>query len=277
MPRDIEESVRNILLFHHALTAAAVRLHLARQGRRVSLVSVYKALNRLIKKRMLLKSGETYVVNLSWILETRQSLNDIYESVLHGSSFSNAIGLDTISSRRLKWRFSSLADANNFWIQLLITIAERSRSAHIIESVPFLWYPYLPHNQDESIQRAFKQLKAKITVYVREDNALNRSALHASRTTRSYRALIAPTKMKAHVDSYFALVGDYIFQLHPAQLLSRQLQALGQKSLSTPAAQQSLVRILQSKFGCSLTLEFNPRRAEALRRLVGICSADSGL
>ena len=133
--------------------------------------AVYKELSKLLDQGVVVKVNQHYSPSLAWILNLMNFSNTLFSRVVGEQSFINNVFSE---GGRHRWQFTELLKLDNFLVQLLAGMSQRSNSKILFSWQPYYWYPLISPPREDLFQKALGVLGTQIYIILGRDVYLNR-------------------------------------------------------------------------------------------------------
>jgi len=266
---ELRQALKNLFLRHYVLTTKEAQAKLEQLGFKVSLVSLYAELKKLLLARIIIKEGLSYALSLAWILDARSALESVYTGFLASPHARQAFGISqAISSPKpQRWILPSLYQANQLWVQLIFTLLSRTKAKQVYEYVPRLWFAYIETSQDSQFQRSFRAYQADIKVIVGGDSVLDRAPFDGQRNSPAYQCIFQAHSKFTWRNLSLCLVDQSLITIKYSTRLAKDIDSIfNDRKLPKDQSIPKLLGLLMRKERVTITLEHATRRVAAIRR-----------
>lgn len=261
----LEESI--VRLLANGGERSARELHsdlcIAPFSKRCSLKAVYKALGALEIQGVVFKYRTNYSLKLTWIL----SLADLVDKMKASYSPGNVARELLRSGPKQRWKFSSLAQLNGFWTQVILAMIETSTSKLVFDWVPHPWFYLAEPSVERQFMRVVAAQNAAFYRIVGGRSALDREpAAYWSQLpgVTSY----SPGPFDGENDTYRVVAGSFVNIVKLDARLTKRLEELyAPDATATSIAVADVYSVMHCGAKISMTLEDNPAKAKRLTRV----------
>lgn len=152
----LEELVVRELAQRPQLTATELKVRLSKE---CSLKALYKALNKLEDGGVIVRTKGSASLALQWIL----AMGSLTERMT-STYLSNPTALSVMPETGAKhtWSFTSLAQANMFWTQVIALLAHRSNTKVLFDWVPHPWFCLLQPKIERQFLSGIKSMDCRV-------------------------------------------------------------------------------------------------------------------
>ncbi len=245
-----------------ALTAEQMRAILAKSGTDFSIQAIYKELRSLIAEGIVQKVGATYTLQTPWVLQFQA-----FAARLAATAFNDKEGMAALmrQSKRQNWQFDSLLAMNDLWAHLFIYLARHAKRKQILAWNPHLWFHLFQREKEDRFLKSILALGCRFHVMVGGRRFLDEWAKELFDKNGVIYSQ-APGPFHGDTKTYFNVIDDHILTVRLADSTDRRLE---EAYRTTASAEQffasDLIGIFMRDGHCTLSLEYNPKKAAKLR------------
>jgi hypothetical protein len=264
-PRTVSEAIIGLFQQHTALTAAAIHGELLRGGRNTSRRAIFKELHKLLERGVIVRVQGRYSLSLTWVL----SLIDFSESLFQ--RFIGQARTDVLlpaAEEKHRWVFSDLQRMDQFWLQLMFLLFEKSSSRVMCEWLPHFWFHLLHYGKELEAQRAMKRAGNRLYMIIGAKTFLDlQPSAYWDRRVYDWSYASGPFEGES---SYFCVIDDYVLTVKLDSKTSEQIDSLFRRVRSARDMESAaFVALFKQKVSAVLTLERNEKKACKLLRRFG--------
>ena len=263
----LRSQLRSLFFQRHTLAASQIQIDLAKSAS-YSLVAIYAELKRMQDEKMLIKEKDRYILSLAWVLDARLSLDNVYRSLLQASQFdSRVLTSDSTVAGRQNWKFSSIYQMNNFWVQLILVLLAKSESKIVYEYIPHLWFAYIEPERDMQYQRTFRTVQSKIEIMVGGDSYLDRFPLRR-KNPPAYRCYFSDIPFQDLRSTCYCMIDSWLITIRYPQKAGKDFdRCFSQSDRLREDAIPLLWSLLNRQQNVTVKLEHNTRKAKQLKHI----------
>lgn len=152
----LSEKIINILARTPSLSEAMIEQALKETGVSATTQGIYQCLRTLQRDGVAVKENHEYSLRLAWIMEMSAMVKDM-ERVYLNTSYSEHI-LPQSESEKMVWHFSNLMTMCDFWSQILIAMAEVSRTKIALNYSPHVWFDVVVADKEDQFAHRYLSL-----------------------------------------------------------------------------------------------------------------------
>jgi hypothetical protein len=203
-------------------TALTLKGELEKQNLQFSLPGVYKELNKLLITGVVVKHGQRFRLSLPWIFNLLEFADQMYERQLQTSDDESLLP-DPGTSMTLK--FSSLARLDDFWINLLILMSQKSVSKHVYQWIPHPWFHLIQSKKAFFFQEALKSSGSVIKSIIGGRTKLDLASKKLN-TPPSYVYFYAEGPFEGEHSRYLSVTENYLLEIKLDQVATETLDSI---------------------------------------------------
>lgn len=257
-------SALTTLLSERPLQTAQELWKAIRSGRRdYTLQAVYYELNKLQTAGVVVKSGKTYSLSLLWVQEILSFADRLADTYL-GHNL-NVVPPLPENTRRSTWLFRNFARADDFRLQLRLSLFEQCIDNASYCIYPHLLFPLLRGEKIKEFGATLKHSRRRVYCVIGSRTKLD---LECQRQLDPSSFILSSAKSSFQFDSrrYLEVIGDYllevVFEPRTAQITERLFRA----SSGSQVISGEIVELLRSKDKIRVILSYSPARAKRLKK-----------
>lgn len=247
-----------ILLLTGRPVMRAAQVHAALDAE-CSLQAVYKELRGLMAEGIVRKIGRDYALNASWVLQMQA-----FTHRLAAACFSETAGVPIATHRKKQvWKFDNMLDMNDFWSHLDLYLVRHAENKAMLGWNPYLWFHLFQSSLEDRFMKSMRIAGGKMHIIIGSDCALNRR-LKGLFDRNKVVSSFGPGPFRGEMDTYYNVIGTHLITV---RLGARTAQRVESLFLGGGAPDVSeMARLFMRDGKCTLILENNPGKAEAMRR-----------
>ncbi len=247
-----------------ALTAEKIQNLLAKSDKSCSLQAVYKELRGLMEEGIVQKIGTTYALHATWVLQLQA-----FAARLATVTFSDKDGFAQLmhQKKRQSWKFDSLLAMNDLWAHLFVYLARHAKNKDLLAWNPHLWFHLFQREREDRFLKSILAMGCRFHVMVGGTHFLDQ---WAKELFDKNGVVYSQTRGPFYGDTknYFNVIDDHILTLKLTDATDRRLaQVYGATQNAEQFFASDLINVFMRDGHCTLSLEYNPKKAERLRCL----------
>lgn len=222
----LEDKIVKALATQSTLTTIQIQQKLETTGTLATLQGIYRILSKLIECGVVIKDKQSFSLRIPWIFDLAHMVNQMEETYLHEKYIWSI--LPKSQSQRRVWHFSDLQKANNFWSQLLLTMAYHEQQHIYLHCSAHLWMNLLHRTQEEQfLHSLFKHIKRS---YVIITNKTFLDKLYTPYTTSDsckeniYLATQEEDKLIHDSTQHIDVIGEYVLHTYLSKDLALAIE-----------------------------------------------------
>ena len=218
----------------------------------------------MIAEEIVQKVGTTYTLYTPWVVQF-QAL----AARLAATAFSDRDGMAALlrQQKRQRWHFDSLLAMNDLWGHLFLYISRHARRKDILTWNPHLWFNLFQKERETKFLKSMRVTGCRMHVIVGGTGFLDRWATDVFDDSGvSYATRRSP--YHGDTRTYFNVIDDHILTVKLDAATDRRLEEAYR--VTTSAEQffaSDLISVFMREGHCTLSLDYNPRKAEKIRRI----------
>lgn len=256
----IEELIIKILSKNPNLSVNEI-LQSIKKHNNYSQRGVYKELKKLELDGILIKTKNKYNLDLSWIIQVSQFVDQAY------STYSNISYLEktlSISDKKQTHYFSDLLRMDHYWVQMLIALHKILPNEPLYLWCPYQWFNLIQNYNISHFYEASDNLGAYRYHIMGSPCYLNQRALKELPKNGKYSLNPGSFKDERHIN--YSLIGDYILYVTTDKIFTKNVEELFSKVKNEDQLiNYKVKRIFLQKSKSKLVIEKNHQKANALR------------
>ena len=189
-------------------------------GVSVSFQAVLKAVNHLIKKKVLVRNEMTYIINTEWIFESRNFMDRLYRTYFN---VQEPIKKVELGKEVTVYTVNNLLELDRLWNDLLINWAKQeTKDKRNVWKGKHCWW-LIPRLQEEDILHDLF-IKQGIKTYnlLSEDKMLDKVALSYYKKKGEY--IKTSKKSYSEKDTHVSAFGDFLVKFEIPKDISSELE-----------------------------------------------------
>lgn len=203
--KTIEEVIVQTLSKRSNMTVTDLMRIIIDSGLSYSQRGIYKELLKLEKNGIVIKTKNTYNLDLSWIIQAHQLIEAAYKTYSDVAYLEKTLNL---SGKKITHTFSDLLKMDHYWIQILIALHKIYPEEPLFLWCPYQWFNLAQNYNLENFYSASDTLGAKRYHIFGADNFLNRLALSQLPKHGIYSFTGSPFSQE--MNTYYSIIGDYL-------------------------------------------------------------------
>ncbi len=257
----LSEMIVTFLGERRAATALFLHQEINRSLRPCSLQGVYHELRKLQREGVVVKVGETYTLNLSWVFELEEFASSVYENYV--KSPSARVVLPASNSSNV-WRFSNLLKTDDFWAQLLLVLYRETDQKILFNWIPHPWFYFAQVEKVEQFYRVLEREGRRIYSVIGGDTYLDRRYAEGV-SPKVYTYSLKHGPFQGDSSTYLYFIDEYVLTIKLDPLTTKRIDGLF-RSIKSPADMDyhRIYNTLDSQARIVVRLRHQPRKAKAL-------------
>ena len=259
----IENFIVSYLAAHRSLPAARLHQLINQEHREVSLQAVYKELRKLIAGGVVWKQASGYSLSASWVLNFSQLADTMYHTLTESGLFEDVV---PVSGEKARYQFSNLVRLDDFWINSLIMMVERSKEKKMYQWLPHPWFNLIQNWKSMPFQNALLLSGGFVQSIIGGTNFLDKQA--SLLTTKGvYEFSYSPGPYDERQSTYLSVTDTYLqtVELDPTKVkVIEDIYTSVQSAEDFDAAE--ILRRLVLPCKVTLTIDTNPRKVKRVYR-----------
>ena len=258
----LEDLLVSILARKPNLSVKQLSGELLASGKRFSERGIYKELSKLESREIVVKTKQTFSLQLPWIINVLAFADAAYEIYASPKYLAQLI---QTSSGTLHHKFSSLRKLDLYWIQSMMALHKLYPGKSMCLWIPHQWF-HLAH--DAAIQQFYSALDItgeKRFHIIGVDCYLSRLAISHLPKHGHYAFGVNP--LESPLNIYYSFIGNHLITVTIDKNMERRIQDL---FLRVRRAEEmdalEIASVLKSRVKATLSIEENEAKVRKLRR-----------
>lgn len=260
----LEKRIVALLADGSATTVRDIQTRLAALGSSYSVQAIYHIFRKLRRQGVVLKFRDRFSLSLSWALDLVDLARQIETKLLQSVPARQVV---PAAGERLSWSFANLPALDDFWVQLMLLLLERSPEAHMYNYCPHPWFYFAQQSKMDKFFRVTVRRRSKFHLVIGGRSYLD---YEFSRGTdkRLYTCIHASGRsVGGSLHRHIMIIGDYVIKVQLPRTLGDSIDAafrtIEDKQLSTLLGLQ---QIINRSTRARLSVSHDARAAAKLRR-----------
>jgi len=261
--RNLQQVLVSLLAKKHPATAVQLLDRVSAMYRVCSIQAVYKELRKLQTAGVVVKAKDKYSLSLSWILNGMDFLDSAYDSYMEQSSLGSIL---PVTGKRQVWYFTDLRKTDDFWVQCMLALIQKSDTKKMLQWVPLPWFELIHHEKDIAFQNALRASGGVLRFVIGGNSFLYR---HCVRNWPDdvYKCSMAESPFQHQRRSSFLVSENYILTITLDKETTEIIDNLFDRVSSVENLDPSQVMgLFDRKTKVTVKLENNPAAALTLKR-----------
>lgn len=249
-------------------TAQAILDHLHQKQHKITLQGAYRILRKLEETGVIIKLKKTYSLKIAWLLDLSALVQTMEGTYLQQHFAANLIPVD--DKAKISWHFNDLQKMNNFWCQILLSLAHINTLGYSLSIAPHIWLErlHLEHQENQFRKNYLSLVKEYCLVESKSflDTYINKKQ-NDKNNNEEYFLASKDQYISKQRNKYIDVIGDYIvtvtFDKKATQLLDTEYERI--KSLDDVLS-FDVSRIFTRSMRIKLLLKKDIKQATNYRR-----------
>lgn len=212
-------------------TAQAILDHLHTQNHEITLQGAYRILRKLEETGVIIKLQKTYALKIAWLLDLSALVDTMENTYLQQQFAANLIPVE--DKAKISWHFNDLQKMNNFWCQILLSLAHINTLGYSLSIAPHIWLErlHLEHQENQFRKNYLTLVKEYCLVESKSflDTYINKKH-KIEKDKEEYYLAPQDEHISKQRNKYIDVVGDYIvtvtFDEKTTQLLDKEYERM---------------------------------------------------
>lgn len=216
----VKDFVIAILVKHWPLTLKEIYNRIKKEFRYSgSYQSVFKSVNELLQKKVLLKNGKSYEINVSWVKDL-QSWTDRVETNYYASSKVREVLSGKVGDDVSILNFSSIFDAEKYLYYFVKSDLKKCENQKVVYEISNLWKVLFYYRAEYNYYTKLMKRGHVFSFFISGDSKIEEKA------KKFYKKIGISVKNKkgSIIDSI--IFGDYYIQMFVPESLQKKIRML---------------------------------------------------
>jgi hypothetical protein len=221
----------------------------------LTLRAVYKAINKLIKAGVLIKTRRLVRIDHEWVSDLRTRLA------------SSPIPRLT-AGERVAYTFSSITHLDAFWKTIVLGLEEYERDGQVFFYNPHNFWEYMPERKvsEDAYYAHFKSKRIHAFFTIGGETAADKEFKRAYQN--EYLQIDTRDIPALGLRNHLTIMNDFIISVRIPSNFAAKIDGLYTSGVSMPDIAPIIANLFRPKTNIRFTLEKNPAKALKLRRLL---------
>jgi hypothetical protein len=261
-PHRISEAIIHLFRRRAEWSVEEMDIRLKKEGFLCSKRGLFKELRQLIEQGVLVRTKRRYSLSLTWMLSLRRFADDLFDTSLQHLPFDILLPTE---GKKTSWVFYDLRQLDQFWLQMIFLLFERSAERCMYAWIPIFWFDVIHLEKDLEAQSAMKKAGNTMRMLLGGETYIERLPTRYW-DARVYSWTYAPEAFTEFGSQYFDVIGDFILFVNLPDRVLSDIQNIFKKI----QGKRDLVYLrefdaLRISGPCRVRLEKNAKKAAKLR------------
>ncbi len=260
--QDIQEHIVSSLSYRSRLNAEEIQKELKQKKIEVTIQGVYRALRCLQEEGIITKEKQVYSLRIPWVLDLSNLLGVMENTYLNQDYHS--LLLPQQNKEKRVWYFTDMLKMNNFWSQLLTTMANKSKSGVALSYCPHTWFENLHASQESQYRRTYFQLVKQFSIVGSESFLDRYTVTRRSKNKDEEETYISEKsrEMFKDPDQYMDVIDDMVLTIKFDKRSINLIEDCYKMIEKEDDIEKILKGVLKQKNKIRLTLQKDPKKSE---------------
>ncbi|WKZ57305.1 MAG: helix-turn-helix domain-containing protein [Bdellovibrionota bacterium] len=260
----LEKRILALLADGSTYSAQEIQTRLSKIGTDYSVQAVYHIFRKLRRQGVVLKVRDRFSLSLTWALDLLHLARQIESNLLQSVPANQVI---PAPMHGLSWSFASLMALDDFWVQLMLIVFERSSEAQMYNFCPHPWFYYAQQGKLEKFYRVLTQRQSRIYLLIGGRSYLDHEFSRAVSKCLYNCVHASGRTIGGTTCQHVMVIGDYVITVRLSKKMGAAIdeafQAINSKDLSSLLLLQ---QVISRPTRARLSVAHNPAKAGTLRR-----------
>ncbi|PIZ95298.1 MAG: hypothetical protein COX81_01195 [Candidatus Magasanikbacteria bacterium CG_4_10_14_0_2_um_filter_37_12] len=260
--QDIQEHIVFLLSNCSRLSAKKIQKKLDTSKVKATVQGIYRALRCLQEDGVITKEKQAYSLRTPWILDLAKLL-DTMENTYLDQDYHDLLLPNQKKEKRV-WYFTNMLQMNNFWSQLLIIMANKSKTGIALSYCPHTWFENLQINQESQYRRNYFSLVKQFSI-VGSNFFLDKYTVSKRPNQKDQEETYISVKAKEIIKNpnlYIDVIDDIVLEIKFDKRSTNLVEDCYKMIENEKDIDKILSCILKQKNKIKVTLQKNQKKAE---------------
>jgi hypothetical protein len=232
-------------------------------SRPYTLQAVYKELAALQERGIVLRNKQKFGLSLPWAIELSKFASQLVKNLSRSTSAYEL--LPQAGERKRTFHFTTLAQADDFWVHAVFILLENSSDGLVYNWLPHPWFYLVNGHKSKLIHRALKSRNYRITSIVGGNTRLDLRSKKLS-LVGTYELFYRLSKFDNEQTKYYSVSDQFVLTLRLRPDFAVALDRLyNQSDTSIKMEVSSIVDITSRTTDITVTIESDPTKVRKIR------------
>jgi hypothetical protein len=258
----LEKKIIHLLTDGSALSVNEIQTRLGAVGAVYSVQAIYHVFRKLRRQGVILKVSNRFSLGLNWALDLLDLARQIESKLMQSVPINQVL---PAPNQQLSWSFAGLLALDDFWVQLMLILFERSSEKRMYNFCQHPWFYYAQQSKLEKFYRVLTRRQSKVYLVIGGHSYLDQE-FSRNVSKQLYCCSHASGKQVGGTTYLHVMViGEYVIKVRLPKRIGDEIDnAFHTAQNKTVPTLLSLQRIISQQTHARLSVVHNSRLAAKL-------------